>query len=368
MQYRRFGKTELNLSVFSLGMMRCLDSPDVLHQVLAKAIAQGINHIETAPSYGQSECYIGEALGCVNRSELILTTKILPGADVSRKTDQSLAQLGTDYIDCLAVHGVNTPEHLQDLLPMVPGLQQVVNDGRVHHLGFSTHGPLDVVMRAIALPIFSFVNLHYYFFNQRNAPAIELAHQQDLGIFIISPADKGGQLYTPPTKLKTLCAPFDPLLLTYRWLLSDSRITTLSIGPAIPSELDWPLKIANTPLPLTEPEQTTLENLDRLQQTVLDTEHCRQCYDCLPCPEAINIPEVLRLRNLAIAYDMHPFGQYRYGMFERAGHWFPGRKGNRCTDCGDCLPRCPETLDIPTLLRDTHHRLKGPERRRLWSD
>ncbi|MEO0928982.1 MAG: 4Fe-4S dicluster domain-containing protein, partial [Cyanobacteria bacterium J06643_13] len=93
-----------------------------------------------------------------------------------------------------------------------------------------------------------------------------------------------------------------------------------------------------------------------------------QCYECLPCPEQINIPEVLRLRNLAVAYDMSDYGQYRYGMLENAGHWFPGMKGNKCTDCGDCLPRCPENLDIPNLLRDTHQSLKGKQRRRLWSD
>ena len=100
----------------------------------------------------------------------------------------------------------------------------------------------------------------------------------------------------------------------------------------------------------------------------LGPDACHQCYDCLPCPENIQIPEVLRLRNLAIAYEMESFGQYRYRMFENAGHWFPGRRGNRCTDCGDCLPRCPKQLDIPRLLRDTHGRLRPREGRRLWQE
>lgn len=368
MHYRRFGRTNLNLSVFSLGTMRCLENAELLHQVLAAAVDRGINHIETAQGYGQSERYIGLALGNFNRSELVITTKVLPGSDVNRLVDESLQRLGIDYIDCLAIHGVNTPEHLQQVDGMLPELTKVLADGRVHHIGVSTHGPLDVVLAAISLPIISFINLHYYYFHQRNALAIELAHQRDLGIFIISPADKGGQLYTPPGRLQQLCQPFDPLLLTYRWLLSDPRITTLSIGPAIPTELDQPLQVADATNPLTAMEYASLEQLQQQATKVLGTEQCQQCYECLPCPEAINIPEVLRLRNLAIAYDMDSFGKYRYGMFERAGHWFPGRKGNRCTDCGDCLPRCPEKLEIPKLLRDTHERLKGSERRRLWRD
>ena len=368
MHYRRFGKTELNLSVLSLGTMRCVDNADSMQQVLTAAVDQGINHIETARAYGKSEQYIGQALNKLNRSELVLTTKLLPGSDVDRLVDESLKRLGIDYVDCLAIHGVNTPDHLIQVNAMMSDLIQVLGDGRVHHVGASSHGSLDVVMAMISLPIISFINLHYYFFNPCNAPAIELAHQKDLGIFIISPADKGGQLYTPPAQLKHLCTPFDPLLLTYRWLLSDPRITTLSVGPASPAELEWPLQIADSTHPLTKTEQATLEKLEQIQTTALAMDQCHQCHQCLPCPEAINIPEVLRLRNLAVAYDMTDFGKYRYGMFERAGHWFPGRKGNRCTDCGDCLPRCPHQLNIPTLLRDTHEKLKGSNRRRLWSD
>jgi hypothetical protein len=245
-------------------------------------------------------------------------------------------------------------------------VQEAVADGRVRHVGFSTHGPLEVILAAINTDLFEFVNLHYYYFFQRNAPAIQLAHEKDMGVFIISPADKGGRLYTPPQILQDLCHPFSPLELNYRFLLSDSRLATLSVGAANPAELAEPLSVADREHPLTEQEVEVLQSLETHQIAALGASQCSQCYACLPCPENINIPEVLRLRNLAIAYDMTEYGKYRYQMFENAGHWFPGVKGNRCTSCGDCLPRCPEQLDIPALLFNTHQRLNGPPGRRLW--
>jgi predicted aldo/keto reductase-like oxidoreductase len=375
MQYRRFGKTNLHLSVFSLGTMRYLASFENAHQTIEQALALGINHLETARGYGKSEEYLGRALKAglsVPRTRLYITTKISATADADtmrRCIDESLERLQLDYLDCLGVHGLNTWQHLEWVQAKngcMQAVEEAVADGRIRHVGFSSHGSLELIQAAINTDYFEFVNLHYYYFFQRHAPAIQLAAEKDMGIFIISPADKGGRLYTPPQTLKDLCSPYLPLGLNYRFLLSDNRITTLSIGPANPDELREPLGIADDDGELTSAENSAFKRLENHQKVALETDKCSQCYACLPCPENINIPEVLRLRNLAVAYDMTDYGQYRYGMFENAGHWFPGMKGNRCTECGDCLPRCPEKLDIPALLEDTHQKLSGKAGRRLW--
>lgn len=102
MQYRRFGKTELRLSVFSLGTMRYLASPDNVWQTIQTAIALGINHIETARGYGKSEEYLGQAIALglpISRSQLYITTKIPPTVDADtmrRCIDESLKRLHLD--------------------------------------------------------------------------------------------------------------------------------------------------------------------------------------------------------------------------------------------------------------------------------
>src|SRR4028118_2188838 len=259
MRYRRFGKTDLLLSVFSLGTMRCLASESEAHTTVYQATARGINHIETARGYGKSEQYLGNILKTelsVPREQLHITTKLPPTPDASlmrQWLEESLQRLQLDYLDCLAIHGINTWEHLawaEAPRGYMQAVGEAVAEGRVRHVGFSTHAPLEVILAAINTDLFEFVNLHYYYFFQRNAAAVELAHKKDMGVFIISPADKGGRLYTPPPTLKNLCNPFSPLELNYRFLLSDPRITTLSVGPANPGELTEPLTVADKDSPL----------------------------------------------------------------------------------------------------------------------
>jgi uncharacterized protein len=112
LHYRRFGKTNLSLSAFSLGTMRCLADPELAYQTIHQAVSVGINHLETARGYGQSETYLGLALQRelpVDRAQLYITTKLSPTPDravMAKWIDESLERLQVDYIDCLAIHGI----------------------------------------------------------------------------------------------------------------------------------------------------------------------------------------------------------------------------------------------------------------------
>ena len=95
--------------------------------------------------------------------------------------------------------------------------------------------------------------------------------------------------------------------------------------------------------------------MDNAARSISD--FCTYCSECLPCPEDINIPEALRFHNLLEGYDMKTYGKYRYNMLGSQGHWYPGNFASACTKCGDCLPKCPEKLDIPKLLFGVHDKL-----------
>jgi len=375
MQYRRFGKTELITSVLTFGGMRIPGlGQDNATATLLRAVEVGINHIETARGYGESEELIGKAMPYLPREKLIITTKIGPteSADQMRRClEESLTRLQVDYLDNFDLHGINTKEKLDLTLKKggcLAAVRKAMDEGLVRHLGFSTHGPLEVILETLNTGEFESVNLHYYLFHQRNLAAVRRAAELDMGVFIISPTDKGGQLFNPPKELSQATAPYTPLQLNQRFLLSNPAVHTLSVGAARPQEFDAHLAMADQTGPLSEAEHALLARLQGRFLEKLGATYCSFCFECLPCPEKINIPEVLRLRNLTLALGMEEFGRYRYNLFEEAGEWHPGVKANKCTECGDCLPRCPLRLEIPKLLLETHALLSGEPRKRMWGE
>lgn len=372
---RPFGRGPA-VSPFCLGTMRATGSPRQMAAVLDAALAAGINHVETAPAYGTAERHLGQALRAVAardpavHSQLVITSKVLPGLSLREGQEQLwgiLDRLGLPQLHNLAVHGLNRPEHLHWALegPGAELLAWALGEGLVGQVGFSSHGSNGLIEQALASGRFSFCSLHLHLFDPARLPIARAALADGIGVLAISPADKGGRLYAPPPELLADCAPFRPLELAYRFLL-DQGISTLSLGAEQPSDLAWAEALSGVS-PWLEPQhRDALERLSAARQARLGTEACGQCRACLPCPNSVPIPELLRLRNLAIGHGMSAFAEERYNLIGRAGHWWEEINASACQSCGDCLPRCPHQLPIPDLLADTHQRLAAAPRRRLW--
>ncbi|MEM9567664.1 MAG: aldo/keto reductase [Cyanobacteria bacterium P01_E01_bin.34] len=390
MQYRRFGRTELQMPVFSCGGMRYQhkwqdihpdevpeDGQQNLEATIRRGLELGINHIETARGYGSSEMQLGYILPKLPRQELIVQTKVVPSANSKQFREvfeKSLGYLQLDYVDLLGIHGINTPEHIEQTLR--PGgcmdvARELVQEGKVKFVGFSTHGPCDVIVNAINSGRFDYVNLHWYYINQTNWPAIAAATQQDMGVFIISPSDKGGRLYEPPQRLVDLCRPLSPMVFNDLFCLSHPQVHTLSLGAARPSDFDEHTKA----LPLLDNAAEILPDIvSRLEQRMVDTfgeEWAKTWHVGLPThdrtPGGINIPTVLWLRNLVVAYDMVEYGKARYNLLTNAGHWFPGGKAENVSarKLADCLANSPHRDRIPEYLKEAHDLLKGAAVKRL---
>ena len=374
MEYRRFGKTNEQISVITLGGMRFKHgwNPPRNHlpaesiqnciETTKQAFDVGINHIETAYGYRKSEHLYGVALKELGtpRDQFKMMTKGAPmtGDETRALVEEQLLSLKLDYLDFYGWHGINNEELLQAAVK--PGgpvevLHRLKEEGLIRHIGFSTHGSLDVILQALNTDLFSFVNLHYYYFFQRNFEAVKLAGEKDIGVFIISPNEKGGMLWKPSDIVRETCEPMTAIQFNGRFCLQYPEITTLSMGMHEPAHFPQNLSILKDEESSTEKERKIQFQMDSRLKEAADL--CTLCHECLPCPEEINIPEVLRFRNLLEAYEMEDYGKFRYNMFEGEGHWFPGNFASKCTECGDCLPRCPEKLEIPKLLFDTHKRL-----------
>ena len=109
-------------------------------------------------------------------------------------------------------------------------------------IGFSTHGKSSLIEKAISTNLFDYVNLHWYFINQENTKVINLAKKYDLGVFIISPTDKGGHLHTPSKKMLELCKPLHPIVFNDLFCLRNKNVHTLSVGIAKETDFDLHLE------------------------------------------------------------------------------------------------------------------------------
>ncbi len=384
------------MPVFSCGGMRYqyqwqdlpmaqvpLDSQQSLEAIIRRSLEVGINHIETARGYGSSEMQLGQILPKLPRDSMIVQTKVIPVADARefrQNFDKSLAYLKLDHVDLLGLHGINTAELLDfclrpgGCLDVARHLQQ---QGKVRFIGFSTHGPTEVILQAIETDQFDYVNLHWYYINQNNWPAIEAATRHDMGVFIISPSDKGGMLYKPSQRLVELCAPLSPMVFNDLFCLSyplgkgHPLVHTLSVGASQPGDFDEHLRTLDLLDRADEILPPILQRLEAAAIARLGEDWWRTWQVGLPqakeTPGGLNIPVILWLRNLAIAYDLVDYAKMRYNLLGQASHWFPGAKADAidANQLRDCLQNSPHADKIPALLQETHQMLAGADVKRL---
>ena len=354
------------------------DNQANLEATIARSLSVGINHIETARGYGSSELQLGQVLPQFPREKLIIQTKTSPKENVKefRKTiEQSLANLKLDHIDLFGMHGINTDEILHwtvrpgGCMDVIRDLQQ---QGKIRHVGFSTHAAdPQVIVRACETGQFDYVNLHWYYINQRNWHGVEAATRQDMGVFIISPSDKGGMLYSPPQRLVDLCAPLSPIVFNDLFCLSHPQIHTLSVGAARPQDFDEHLKTLEL---LDLVDQVLPPILQRLEDAAiarLGEDWYKTWHVGLPTfdqtPGRLNIPVVLWLWNLAIAFDLTEYAAMRYNLLGQASHWFPGAKVDQ-VDLNSLKPYLkdsPHADKIPAILQKTHDLLGGTAVKRI---
>ncbi|MEO1637219.1 MAG: aldo/keto reductase [Cyanobacteria bacterium J06631_9] len=390
MLYRRFGRTELQMPVFSCGGMRYQHSwrdvplehipqknQENLEATIRRSLELGIYHIETARGYGTSEIQLGQVLPKFERDRLIVQTKVSPKADPQEFleiVETSLSNLRLDYIDLLGFHGVNNPETLE--YSIRPGgcmdvAKKLQAEGKVRHIGFSTHGPTQVIVDAIESGLFDYVNIHWYYIFQDNWRAIEAATRQDMGVFIISPSNKGGHLYNPPPQLVELCQPLSPMVFNDLFCLSHPQVHTLSLGAAQPSDFDEHMKV----LPLVEQAgeilPPILERLEKRAIAALGENWYRTWQEGLPdiqaTPGNINIAIALWLGNLVEAFGMKDYAEARYNLLGGASHWFPGNRAENLDslDLSTSLKNSPHAATIPQRLAKIHEMIGGEQVKRL---
>jgi predicted aldo/keto reductase-like oxidoreductase len=352
MQKRTLGRTGWEISVIGFGAIKLPRlSQKECEILLNRAIDSGINFVDTADCYGDSEEKIGLALKARHR-EFYLATKIdeRDGSGVRRKLERCLRRLRTDCIDLVFFHDVRGSEY--DRIFDSGGLetlQKAKQNGEILEIGISIHNSQLLMRRAIESGEFSALMVAYSAFDEDrlSADLLPLAHQKGVGLIAMKPL-AGGRLADRPlfSKTKKSAQKESRAQISLQYVLSNQNITCAIPGMMALQELDENLQVGIKPREL---KQTEIRDLLEYVGTS-GKGFCRNCGYCLPCPEGVPIPDIFRFESYCNGYGLREWAIQQYRILEvNAGD---------CSGCEQCVELCPYEVPIPKKLKTAHRTLK----------
>ena len=324
-----FGNTDLKVSKVALGgipIMRLTKREAA--RVIKDVLNMGVTFIDTANGYGDSEEKIGEAIKKYKRNSLVLSSK--SGAS-DKKTflshlNLSLKHIGTDYIDIYHLHGINSDEQVEKIMDTrgaYHGLEEAVSSGKVRYFAFSSHNP-KIAKKLMLTKKFQIVQIPFNFVdNEPEEELIPLASKLNMGFIAMKPM--GGGL-------------LEDANLAFRYLAQFEKIVP-DPGIEKTEEMAEIVKIVENPRPLTSEEKETIKNIKK----ELGKSWCHRCDYCQPCPQDISISTVIITKSII---KRMPF-TVAMNFLEKAIE-----KAKQCTECEECIQKCPYNLEIPTLLKE----------------
>jgi predicted aldo/keto reductase-like oxidoreductase len=327
MKYVRLGKSELNVSRVGFGgipIMRV--SFEQAEKCILTAIELGINYIDTAADYGDSEEKIGKALKKTNRDKLVIATKS-PPKDVQhleKCIDQSLKRLQIETIDLYQFHCINNEDVLKRALDLLPVLEKARDKGKIRHIGATVHG-VEFINKVLSMDAFETIMIALNFIVREAADvALPAARQKDMGIIAMKPM-AGGHI--------------ENANLAFKYFLDFNDIVPL-IGIEKPEEIRQIVKILDDNIPASEDELRLMEKI-RSEQ---GDRFCRRCEYCMPCEHGVKIFPMTIFHSFAARFPIKDLV---------SGNWVDIIESySKCIQCGECEKKCPFNLEIREILKE----------------
>ncbi len=372
MLYRQLGKTGLKVSALGFGVLRIpKKSPsnkafDIERgvEMVRQAIDGGVNFIDTAYNYmnGKSELIVGKALKEGYRDKVTLMTKcpiwaVSSAEDFHLKLDEQLERLDVDFVDIYLFHNISKNRFAEKIvkLNLIDEMKKAKKMGKIKHIGFSSHDKPKNIKKYIDTGVFEVILVQYNFLDRSNQDIIQYANENGLGIAIMGPVG-GGRLAMEPTKemekwLTKGRKDFADLAL--KFVLSNPNISVVLSGMSSEKIIEENIALAShEKSDLTEDESKRIDLVSKKFQEIYDID-CTQCGYCMPCPNDVNIKAILK--QLMVSRDplkLHlARAKYRgIGLTKSQ----PGQKSPACTECKECLEKCPQEIPIIERIKEAH--------------